>query len=33
MSMITPPSDPAPVEEVQEAEQVDPTALTAVEAA
>ena len=33
MSMITPPSDPAPVEAIQEAEQVDPNALTAVEAA
>jgi peptide/nickel transport system permease protein len=33
MSMITPPSDPAPVEELQEAQQVDPNALTAVEAA
>jgi peptide/nickel transport system permease protein len=33
MSMITPPSDPAPVETIQEAEQVDPNALTAVEAA
>jgi hypothetical protein len=33
MSMITPPSDPAPVEEIQEAQQVDPGALTAVEAA
>jgi len=33
MSMITPPSDPAHIEEIQEAEQVDPGALTAVEAA
>jgi peptide/nickel transport system permease protein len=33
MSMITPPSDPAPAEEVREAEQVDPGAMTAVEAA
>jgi peptide/nickel transport system permease protein len=33
MSMITPPSDPAPVEEIQEEQQVDPGALTAVEAA
>jgi peptide/nickel transport system permease protein len=33
MSMITPPSDPAPVEELQEIQQVDPNALTAVEAA
>jgi len=33
MSMITPPSDPAPVEELQEVQQVDPNALTAVEAA
>jgi peptide/nickel transport system permease protein len=33
MSMITPPSDPAPVEELQELQQVDPNAVTAVEAA
>jgi peptide/nickel transport system permease protein len=33
MSMITPPPDPATLEAVQEAEQVDPNALTAVEAA
>jgi peptide/nickel transport system permease protein len=33
MSMITPPSDPAPLAVIQEAEQVDPGALTAVEAA
>jgi peptide/nickel transport system permease protein len=33
MSMITPPSDPAHVEEIQEAQQIDPGALTAVEAA
>jgi peptide/nickel transport system permease protein len=33
MSMITPPSDPAHVEEIQEAQQVDPGGLTAVEAA
>jgi len=33
MSMITPPPDPATVEVVQEAAQVDPGALTAVEAA
>jgi peptide/nickel transport system permease protein len=31
--MITPPSDPAHVEEIQEAQQVDPGGLTAVEAA
>jgi peptide/nickel transport system permease protein len=31
--MITPPSDPAHVEEIQEAQQIDPGALTAVEAA
>jgi peptide/nickel transport system permease protein len=33
MSMITPPPDPATIEVLQEAEQVDPNALTAVEAA
>jgi len=33
MSMITPPSDPAPVEELAELQQVDPNAVTAVEAA
>jgi peptide/nickel transport system permease protein len=33
MSMITPPPDPATVEVIQEAAQVDPGALTAVEAA
>jgi peptide/nickel transport system permease protein len=33
MSMITPPSDSAPAEELQEVQQVDPNALTAVEAA
>jgi len=33
MSMITPPPDPGAVEVIQEAEQVDPGALTAVEAA
>jgi peptide/nickel transport system permease protein len=33
MSMITPPPDPVAVEVIQEAEQVDPGALTAVEAA
>jgi len=33
MSMVTPPPDPGAVEVIQEAEQVDPGALTAVEAA
>jgi peptide/nickel transport system permease protein len=33
MSMITPPSDPVHAEVIREAEQVDPGALTAVEAA
>jgi peptide/nickel transport system permease protein len=33
MSMITPPSDPVPVEELAELQQVDPNAVTAVEAA
>ncbi len=33
MSMITPPPDPATVDVIQEAAQVDPGALTAVEAA
>jgi len=33
MSMITPPSDSAPVEELAEVQQVDPNAVTAVEAA